>query len=174
MTKRAIGRAAALTAAAIALPGVMSATAGHASATQGAPDKGITVALRAKNSDKCLTAAGPGDGSAILQLPCNGRAAQQWTLRRGTTEIRNDASGKCLDVWGGVNGNGVAVTTWHCDGASQQRWRLAPRGRHTFEIRSAATGRCLDVPNSSELSGVPVVQWACKGSDNQAWTLSHG
>lgn len=53
---------------------------------------------------------------------CTGRPDQQWTIGRDGT-IRN-ANGKCMDVYDARRDRGVAVITFNCKNAANQRWNL--------------------------------------------------
>ncbi|MET8327319.1 ricin-type beta-trefoil lectin domain protein [Streptomyces sp. NPDC005181] len=60
------------------------------------------------SSDYCLTAAGTGNGAAVLVRDCAGTGtggavtgtAKQWTYNTSTHALVNEASGRCLDVSG--------------------------------------------------------------------------
>ncbi|SDJ03839.1 Ricin-type beta-trefoil lectin domain-like [Lentzea albidocapillata subsp. violacea] len=134
--------------------------------------------LVAKHSGKCLTAAGTGDGAAVMQMTCAGHSTQKWILDIGgtTTKIRSvGATNHCLDLWGNINGDTVGIVSWTCYNAPQQNWRLNWRGGRYYEIRAHDTDRCIDVPHTSRAEGVPVYQWGCHIADNanQQWELRY-
>ncbi|NUP50318.1 MAG: alpha-galactosidase, partial [Catenulispora sp.] len=54
----------------------------------------------ARSLGKCLTASGTSAGSAVVISSCVGSAAQHWTAHADGT-LTSDASGLCLDVYGG-------------------------------------------------------------------------
>lgn len=74
-------------------------------------------------------------------FPCNGMSYQRWTVRTaadGGTQLRNHATGKCLDH--GADG----LRTGPCGPAATQRWAVSAGSDASFEVRSTATRRCLD------------------------------
>jgi hypothetical protein len=147
---------------------------GAPAVAQSAQPAEAVYTLVAKHSRKCLTAAGTGDGAAILQATCAGHNTQKWVLNSGgtVTKIRNLANG-CLDLWGNQNRDTVGIVSWSCYTAPQQNWRLNWRGGRFYEIRAHDTDRCVDVPHTSTAEGVPVYQWGCHFGDNanQQWEL---
>lgn len=85
----------------------------------------------------------------------------------GSQIIKNEASGKCLDVDQFSFDLSARVLQWDCHAMRNQRWFLKDVGDEKFEIRSASTDLCLDVVDLSKANGAKVVQWFCTGSDNQ-------
>ncbi|MBP2586933.1 transcriptional regulator with XRE-family HTH domain [Streptomyces sp. PvR006] len=74
-------------------------------------------------------------------FPCNGMSYQRWTVRTtadGGTQLRNHATGECLDH--GADG----LRTGPCGPAASQRWSVSAGSDSSFEVRSASTRRCLD------------------------------
>ncbi|MFF3838101.1 RICIN domain-containing protein [Streptomyces sp. NPDC001930] len=74
-------------------------------------------------------------------FPCNGMSYQRWTVRTkadGGTQLRNHATGECLDH--GADG----LRTGPCGPAASQRWAVSAGSDSSFEVRSTATRRCLD------------------------------
>ncbi|MFE5946733.1 RICIN domain-containing protein [Streptomyces sp. NPDC056480] len=74
-------------------------------------------------------------------FPCNGMSYQRWTVRTtadGGTQLRNHATGECLDH--GADG----LRTGPCGTGASQRWTVSAGGDSSYEVRSTATRRCLD------------------------------
>ncbi|MGW1930363.1 RICIN domain-containing protein, partial [Streptomyces sp. NPDC001919] len=74
-------------------------------------------------------------------FPCNGMSYQRWTVRTaadGGAQLRNHATGKCLDH--GADG----LRTGPCGPAATQRWTVSAGSDASFEVRSTASRRCLD------------------------------
>ncbi|GGP44110.1 RICIN domain-containing protein [Streptomyces abikoensis] len=82
--------------------------------------------------------------------------------------IKNQNSGKCLEVENSDFSNGTRVQQWDCNGQSGALWRMVPSGGYAFEIRSMY-GKCLEVDNGRRDNGAPVQIWDCKGYDHQRW-----
>ncbi|WP_067501934.1 ricin-type beta-trefoil lectin domain protein [Actinoplanes sp. TFC3] len=70
---------------------------------------------------KCLDVKdnGTADGTPVQMWDCFGGANQQWTYTSGR-DLKNVASGKCLDVSG--TANGAKLQIWTCTGGSNQKW----------------------------------------------------
>ncbi|WP_326626556.1 ricin-type beta-trefoil lectin domain protein [Streptomyces sp. NBC_01761] len=83
-------------------------------------------------SDYCLTAAGTGNGAAVLVRDCAGTGAggavtdagKQWTYNTSTHALVNKASGRCLDVPGSDSTSGTALDLWDCHGGANQQWTV--------------------------------------------------
>jgi alpha-galactosidase len=73
---------------------------------------------------KCLTASGTTAGSAVVLSSCVGGAAQHWTAH-GDGTLSSDASGLCLDVYGGGTADTTKLDTWTCGShQANQAWAL--------------------------------------------------
>lgn len=89
-------------------------------------------------------------------------AANRWELAQNG-QIRNAATGKCIDVSGapGVD-DGRAVQVWDCESTANtdQRWVL----RNGFIINQLS-GRCIDVSGApGTADGSKLLLWACETS----------
>ena len=89
-----------------------------------------TYSLKAQHSGMCLAPAAGADpnapGTQLEQAPCDGSAAQAWTLHNvglGYYELRH-ASGVCLDNAGASTTPGTNVQQWTCNDLSPQIWYL--------------------------------------------------
>ncbi|MBX7551193.1 RICIN domain-containing protein [Streptomyces sp. tea 10] len=93
----------------------------------GAYDGGY--ALYNTNARKCLDVKSGNDanGTKIQIWTCNGSPAQQWQLDvRAAGELKNAATGKCLDLHTFDNGNDTQLYT--CNGTDAQKIRVVPQG----------------------------------------------
>ncbi|MFC9329222.1 ricin-type beta-trefoil lectin domain protein [Kitasatospora sp. NPDC057015] len=73
---------------------------------------------------KCLTAGGTAAGSAAILSGCTGATAQKWTHRTDGT-FTNNASGLCLDVYGGFTTDTTRLQVWTCGNhQTNQFWSL--------------------------------------------------
>ena len=84
------------------------------------------VKLVSAQNGKCLQPinASHNQGDAIVQQPCNGSAAQQWTVHlvSGTkVHLINRASGLCLDARGKA-ANGTPIQQWTCNTITNENW----------------------------------------------------
>ncbi|WP_327000151.1 alpha-galactosidase [Dactylosporangium sp. NBC_01737] len=114
------------------------------------------------------------DGADIVQWAANGQANQRWQFRDaggGYYQVVGAASGKCLDVNGGVSatGDGVKVVQWTCHTGTNQQWRLQDAGSGYVQLVARHSGKCLDVYNAATTDGAQLVQWTCGTGTNQQW-----
>ena len=74
---------------------------------------------------KCLdiTGGGTANSTPVELFTCLGGGNQIWVPVNGT--LVNPASGRCLDIPGGV-GNGGQLDILDCNGSSNQKWALPP------------------------------------------------
>ncbi|SDF36936.1 Chitinase, GH18 family [Lentzea fradiae] len=73
---------------------------------------------------KCLDASGTGNGAVTQLWDCTGAANQQWTAE-SNGQLRNAASGRCLDATGNSSADGTRLQLWDCAGTANQRWTFA-------------------------------------------------
>ncbi|WP_328929599.1 XRE family transcriptional regulator [Streptomyces sp. NBC_00190] len=91
----------------------------------------------------------------------NGMSYQRWTVHPnpdGTSELRNHATGACLDS----SGSGLHAAA--CGRTSSQKWSLTSWADESVQVRSQTTGTCLDDGGTAGLRAVP-----CNRSDQQKW-----
>ncbi|KUN75561.1 RICIN domain-containing protein [Streptomyces griseoruber] len=167
------GRALAGAVAAAAL-----AAAGLASTTAPA-DAADFLTIRNFGSNMCIQ-PNPADptstGVQLVQEPCDGSAAQQWSkvsLGSGNYQFVNRNTSGCMDAHG-PNADRTPVDTWPCSSISNQKWNFAPTIPNALpaQLVSAIGGRCLDVAGGSWDAGAPIQIYHCT-SDNsaQAWLI---
>ncbi|MER7708810.1 RICIN domain-containing protein [Kitasatospora sp. NPDC097605] len=83
-------------------------------------------------------------------------------------EIRNTATGKCLEVADWRTDGGAPIRQWTCTGGANQRWK----GSNTGFLVNLNSGLCLDIPGASTAWGVQPIQWTCTlytPPQNQSW-----
>ncbi|MFC8273306.1 RICIN domain-containing protein [Streptomyces sp. NPDC057271] len=91
---------------------------------------------------------------------CNGMSYQRWTVRTaadGSVQLRNHATGECLDHHPG------GLRTVACGPSASQRWAVTARGDEAVEVRNATTRHCLD----DGAGGVRVLP--CDRTARQKW-----
>jgi hypothetical protein len=142
---------------------------------------------------KCLQPAkgSSANGAAIVQVPCDGSAAQFWALHfmsSGTLnehtwyQVINQSTHLCLDARGGAE-NGTPIQQWPCSGISNEKWSTtncqstpaAATCSVPSEIFNSAVAQdrpythCLATPGTGD--GVSMVLMACETVPSQQWTL---
>ncbi|GAA3544046.1 RICIN domain-containing protein [Kribbella ginsengisoli] len=109
-------------------------------------------------------------------------AGPTFDIEHRTYELVARHSGRCLEVAGGTQDDGGAITQQACAGELHQRFRLEQvAGTEQFEAHTVhAEGhldnvvpRCLDVDEASDDDDVPLQQWACVGTANQQMTIEY-
>ncbi|MFD9698374.1 RICIN domain-containing protein [Lentzea sp. NPDC059081] len=139
---RRAGAAIALTAAAVVLSGVGSAS--------GAVEYDL---LRNVNSAKCLDVA---DGSnsnkaAVLQYTCDAsKSHQQWTLEQvgdgsGAVRIKAAHSGKCVDIWDSSQDPTADAIQYTCNATKYNQQFLVEYTASGMKFRARHSGLCLDI-----------------------------
>lgn len=116
-----------------------------------------------------LTAMGAENGSAVCQVPLGDAPGQRWEVTKtgDTVKIKEEASGKLLDVMMEGSSDGTLAQIWDdVDGPSQQ-WK--PAGRVYKAMVHAASGKALDIRDISLEAGAPAQIWEALGGENQQW-----
>lgn len=108
-----------------------------------------------------ITNGSTADGTPLQLYPCNGTAAQTWSLvADGTIH----ADGKCVDVRAGGTTPGTVVQLYTCAPTTAQQW--THQGNTLVNPRS---GLCLDTQGGVSAMGTALVLGACTGSPSQQW-----
>jgi Ricin-type beta-trefoil lectin domain len=114
-------------------------------------------------------------GAAIVQEPCNGGAAQQWTkvpVRGSIVHFVNVLSGLCLDARGGAT-NRTPVQQWPCNNISNENWEPGDDSGDTipplFSRVSGTKSHCLDIPGGQRIAGLAMQIYRCNGTEAQLW-----
>ena len=85
--------------------------------------------------------------------------------------IRNEETGKVLDVAGWSREDGANVQQWTFAGQRNQRWDVIELGRGDVAIVSQNSGKVLDVSGFSTRNGGNVQQYRWSGQNNQRWRI---
>ncbi|MCX5208435.1 glycoside hydrolase family 3 C-terminal domain-containing protein [Kitasatospora sp. NBC_00240] len=102
----------------------------------------------------------------------NGGTNQQWTATQnsdGTWQLKNGASGLCMDVRHASGSAGAAVIQWTCTGATNQRWSIDSHGGG-YALKSASSG--LVVTEASASNGALLTQQPYTGAAAQSYTFT--
>ncbi|MEV0564927.1 RICIN domain-containing protein [Dactylosporangium sp. NPDC050588] len=82
----------------------------------------------------------------------------------------NNHSGKCLEIPGGSNADGVQATQYTCNGKTHQKWRVefagVKLGLKYYNLRSQDSDKCLSVKGNNSANGTALIQWPCNPEDN--------
>ncbi len=151
------------------------------------------VQLVSSQSGMCLQPAkgSAANGAAIVQVACDGSAAQSWAMHFMASglannhtwyQVINQSNHLCLDARGGAV-DGTPIQQWPCSGISNEKWgasncQSAP-GFSTCTLSSeiynskVAQDRpythCLATPGNGD--GVSMVLMSCQLIPSQDWKL---
>lgn len=137
----------------------------------------FTAFITNVNANKNLTAVGNKAGVNVnIQTPSQD-ASQKWEFVRqsdGSYEIKNAASGLCLDVQGGRGNAGDNVEVWDDLNNSAQRWFIyaLESGQYVF-YPACATNSVLDIAGSGTNNGANVALWTYNGCGAQMFWITH-
>jgi hypothetical protein len=138
-------------------------------------------------SGKCLTTSdgSGGNGANALQWDCSGNPqagdgqlftwfpmVNHWPYYQiRFNEPGGNNAGKCLDVSGVSQSDGVQLQLWDClgEGQDNQLWRGEGAGGEYFRFRAKHSDKCMDDFLSGTNNGNAIVQWSCNGTDAQRW-----
>jgi hypothetical protein len=81
--------------------------------------------------------------------------------------LKNQNSGKCLDVAGWSGSNGAPLLQWDCHRGNNQRFRVLDGGNGFWKLQNVHSGKCVDVSGVSTANGAIIHQWDCHNGDNQ-------
>ncbi|MFF7458273.1 RICIN domain-containing protein [Kitasatospora sp. NPDC008115] len=84
-------------------------------------------------------------------------------------ELRNAATGKCLEVADWRTDVGAPVRQWTCTGGANQQWKASNSG---FVVNQHSQ-LCLDVPGGDRTWGTQPIQYTCSTrlDENQRWRV---
>lgn len=110
-------------------------------------------------------------GTNIVTWPCHGGQNQQWFFQDG--QIKNVASGMCLDIFENKCKNDQNLIAWTCNGQKNQQWIVGGDG----QIKSKKCSKCVDIDlksNSKHPDLYNLLIWKCKSTAdkvNQQWSV---
>lgn len=120
--------------------------------------------LRNDQSGMCAQMDSYGNGTAIIQRPCNNSlVSQQWHYSDETQLRPVGGNAFCLDINGGNGNNNDRLHLWNCDGGASEKWHLREDGRFV-----GMNGRCMDAVDNNNGT-----QWQlrnCSGGASQRFT----
>ncbi len=154
----------------LSLTVVIAAIAVLTSSAAPARAQGSLVRLVSTENGKCLQpingSANPGD--AIVQEPCNGSAAQSWSVVSvsGKLHFVNSSSQLCLDARGGA-ANGTPIQQWTCDQITNENWRTSTANNWLTSAVSNTSSFCLATTGDQDAS--PMQLQSCAITPAQLW-----
>ncbi|MFI6294660.1 ThuA domain-containing protein [Nonomuraea sp. NPDC050790] len=141
--------------------------------------KAGTYTVTAQHSGKNVTPVSMDEEAKIVQRGASGGADQRWQvmpLSGGGFQLKNQATGKCLDVPDGSTSPEVQLVQWSChpDGHAHQRNQTfhASKVDSAWQVASEVSGLCLDVKWVSHEDEAPIIQWTCVYAPNQQFVFT--
>ncbi|MDT0447894.1 RICIN domain-containing protein [Streptomyces hesseae] len=108
--------------------------------------------------------------NAVQAGPTTADAASAKSVHLAGSLIKNDKSGKCLEVEGSSSANGARVQQWDCKGQAGANWGSRAVGGGYIQIINLNSGKCLEIADSRKENGAPAQQWSCvDGVATQQW-----
>ncbi len=90
----------------------------------------------------------------------------------GTYRVTARHSGKVLDVYNAVTGDGTNVDQWSYNGGNNQLWTFTHLGGNVYKILGVQSRKALEVATASTTDGTNVDIRTYTGAANQQWTIS--
>jgi hypothetical protein len=146
----------------------------------------VTQTLKSNTSStKCLNATSGAVGSVVNLVSCNGSTNQKWNFSATNVQIKNVASGLCLDS-GGFNGagaddNGNVEKLWTClpsgdASAPNQSWFTGTQGHPHVVGSGMAAGASESFTSTYKIQASDVGKTLCRrtsvtprSSTNAGW-----
>jgi len=129
-------------------------------------DPGYSYRVMPRNTNDVL--AIDYNGTAPVQMAVSSTSSTQpmSILASGANwKIKQNTSGKCLDLNGGATAAWTQVVLNVCNGASSQAWTITPDTMTgAFYVKNAAAGRCLG-DGGSTATPQPFYIFDCATSD---------
>ncbi|MEV6602993.1 RICIN domain-containing protein [Kutzneria sp. NPDC051319] len=141
-----------------------------------------TINLKGVHSGRCLQVAGlwenPDEGAnqdlAGMEIwDCVPSAKEVWTvipLGDHKFSLKNQQSGKCLDVLHGDTANDTPLVQFTCHSGGSQQFVFPQGDNGSFGIQSVLTGKYADAFNDGTGNGTVVHMWGVNNLPNQRWT----
>jgi hypothetical protein len=132
-------------------------------------------------SNQCLQPinGSTSQGATIVQEPCNGSPAQNWTqvsVGNNIFHFVNVLSGLCLDARGSAR-NRTQVQQWTCNSISNENWQPSDDDSNDdippmFSRVSGTSSYCLDIPGGQNTVGLAMQIYSCNGTAAQGWLIA--
>jgi len=145
----------------------------------------VATALAAKpparllgvGSNKCLTLA-PGrpyvDYGQVWVGECDDIPANRWQMLDPLPgslggQIKDEGSGYCFTVHGGVVAKGTPISLWECVNQPHQQFNWIDRGGEGKMLKDVKSGLCLALEDEAAEDGTQIVLDSCKNQPNAQW-----
>jgi len=121
---------------------------------------------------ECITAfyEHPDWETATCADPASTNSAELYEGLLEFQDVKNTASGLCVDAEGYDSRNGTDLLSWTCHGGRNQGFWYddAERSLHV----ELSHDRCVDVEGAKMQAGTPLILWDCSGALNQEFVVN--
>jgi hypothetical protein len=144
--------------------------------TSSAQAEDAIVNLVSAENGKCLQPVNGSlsQGAAIVQEPCNGSVAQQWTVTSvSSTKVHlvNRSSHFCLDARGKAT-NGTPIQQWTCNKITNENWSFGITNNLLSSGISNTFSHCVATPGNQD--GLAMELRFCADTPAQHWSRPAG
>ena len=94
------------------------------------------------------------------------------TTTGGTYKLLSRYSGKAMDVWGAVTGNGSQIAQCSYNGGANQQWAITDTGSGNYKIIGVQSGKSLDIYNGLTANDTKVELWDFWGGSMQTFKFT--
>ncbi len=151
------------------------ATVAALAVSQPAQAEDPIVKLVSNQNGQCLQPSSPAQGASVIQMPCTGITAQQWTVNTvNSTRVHlqsRSAPGECIDAFG-PPANGTPIILWPCNSISNENWSFGIGNNLLSSGESNTFSHCIATPGSS--AGLAMELRFCDGDSSQLWSRPNG
>lgn len=151
------------------------ATVATLAASQPAHAEDPIVKLVSNQNGQCLQPSSPVQGASVIQMPCDGTTAQQWTVNlvnSTSVHLQNRAApGECIDAFG-PPANGTPIILWPCNTITNERWSFGIGNNLLSSGESNTFSHCIATPGNS--AGLAMELRFCDGDLSQLWSRPNG
>ncbi len=151
-------------------------TAVGLAATSPAQAEDPIIKLVSVENAKCLQPVNGStdEGAAVVQEPCNGSVAQQWTVKTvSSTKVHlvNRSSHHCLETRDKAI-NGSPIDQWECNWISNENWSFGITNNLLSSGVSNTFSHCVATPGAQD--GLQMELRFCDGNPAQRWNRPNG
>jgi hypothetical protein len=86
--------------------------------------------------------------------------------------LKNQHSGKVLDVWNYSTADGAVINQWAQNNGDWQQWKFLDMGSGNYRLQAKHSGKVLNVQGASTADGAQVIQSnGDRNATSQQWTI---
>ncbi|RLN01456.1 glycoside hydrolase family 97 catalytic domain-containing protein [Haloarcula sp. Atlit-7R] len=121
--------------------------------------------------DSVTLSMGASGGTAMRIVPSDGSDTNDIVSGEAYV-LRNENSGKALDVEFASTSDGTNVHQYEYSGGENQQWVVTDLGTGYYKLEAVHSGKALDVEAAATGDGANVHQYEYSGGENQQWAIT--